>query len=118
MSDLVSRVLAAIEAKQQKARAVQGLGVLLDWPRRNGKATLRAFLEDNDPVAVIDRCDADRRMVELFQYHETRYKNRSEASATNRLCRHSAYFAAKDLFTQVALGYRISVEEETTDGSA
>jgi hypothetical protein len=63
-SDLVSRLLEAITAKEEKARAAKGLSVLLDWPRRNGKATLRAFLDDNDPDSVLRRCAADKATVE------------------------------------------------------
>lgn len=87
MSDLVSRLLGAIEAKEQKARAVQGLGVLLNWPRKNGKATLQAFLEDNDPVVVIERCEADRSIVMTYsavaQYDD--WENSYE-HATGRAC--------------------------------
>lgn len=96
MSDLVSRLHAAVEAKNQKAQSVLNMGVLLDWPRRNGKATLRAFLEDNDPVTVVDRCEADRRIVN--QCTERR----------------DGFVLAQFVLAQLAFVYGISVEEETT----
>ena len=112
MSDLVSRVLAAIQAKEEKARKVQNLGVLLDWPRRNGKATLRAFLEDNDPASVIEGCEADRELVALHRQEGTDRRWECELcgpEGQNIDCTYPC-----DTLRLRARAYGISVEEETT----
>jgi hypothetical protein len=64
VTDLVSRLLEAITAKEGKAEAAKALHVSFDMARRNGKATLYAFLDDNDPSSVLRRCAADRRRAE------------------------------------------------------
>lgn len=66
MTDLSSLLLAAIEQKATKAEAAKSLTVLLNWPRQNGKATIRAFMDDNAPAAILRRCAADRRTVEQW----------------------------------------------------
>lgn len=63
-SDLVSRLLEAITAKEAKAEAAKALHVSLNLARRNGKTTLDAFLNDNDPSSVLRRCAADRKLIE------------------------------------------------------
>jgi hypothetical protein len=62
--DLLARLTEAIEAKASKAEAARTVLIL---PRRNGKATLFPFLADNDPNAVLRRCDADRRIVAAYR---------------------------------------------------
>jgi hypothetical protein len=64
VTDLVSLLLAAITAKEEKATAAKALHVSVTMPRRNGKETLYAFLNDNDPSSALRRCTADRGIVE------------------------------------------------------
>jgi len=73
VSDLVSRLLEAIEAKEEKARAVldrelwdeldEALG--RDWPNwlPEDRGTVRAYMVDNDPSSVLRRCKADRETI-------------------------------------------------------
>lgn len=72
-----------------------------------------AHIAHHDPVAVLRRCAADRELIERFQYHEQRYRNRVEASHTNRACRIDVYFAVRVMIQRLAAGYGISTEEET-----
>ena len=65
MTDLVSRLLESITAKEEKAEAAKALHVSLNIARRGGKTTLYAFLNDNDPSSVLRRCAADRKILEL-----------------------------------------------------
>jgi len=106
MTELVSRLLEAIDERRQKAIRVQGIGVMLDWPRRNGKDTLRAFLEDNDPASIVERCEADRELVEMY-VPVAEYEDEEEWAGG----RAAGLGIAVRL---LARSYGISVEEETT----
>lgn len=75
-----------------------------------------AFIAHNDPAAVLQRCAADRRLIERYQFHENRYRNRVEASHTNRACRIDVYFAVCVMIQHVAAGYGLSVDEEVHGG--
>lgn len=92
MSDpLVERLLAAIDAKTQRAEAALGsVWTVAEWektmvvsngPHMDGwityggndgfdggvaNAATAAFIVDNDPQTVLRRCAADRRMVEKY----------------------------------------------------
>lgn len=64
MTDLVSRLLEAIDQRAAKATAALDMAVVLNWPRLNGKATMRAYLHEVSPSSTLRRCAADRRTVE------------------------------------------------------
>lgn len=66
MTDMSARLLEAIAVREARAEAAKPL-MLLQWSRRNGKATLQAFMGDNGPEDVLRRCAADRRIVETYQ---------------------------------------------------
>jgi len=79
MSDLTYRLLEAIQAKEEKARAIiEGAGdgpwrVASRWgcAERGGTSVIGLtesdihFIADNDPSSVLRRCEADRKLVEL-----------------------------------------------------
>jgi hypothetical protein len=65
VGDVAARLLAAIDECAAHAEAAKGLALVL--PRRNGKATLHTFMNDNGPEAVLRRCEADRRIVQTYQ---------------------------------------------------
>lgn len=82
MTALITRLLGAIEAKEQKARRVKadwhqvgetGVIVASDGGRNaeecgNGNwAGIAEFMVDNDPSSVLRRCEADRKLVELYR---------------------------------------------------
>lgn len=68
MSDVVSRLLAAIDERERKARAAGSLQAMWWQPggRRNGRNTIREFLTDNDPDSVLRLCQAHRDIVAMF----------------------------------------------------
>lgn len=129
MSDLVSRLLAAIEETEQAARACGGAPWVDDVPAmvhvdpvaiRDSKWSLghlgyvasadnspigdayRAHIVRNDPASVLRRCAADRRLL----------KRLVEVSNPQYL-KHSPGVQVLVEFTlgQLAAGYGISVEE-------
>jgi hypothetical protein len=59
VSDLVSRLLEAIEAKDQKARAAYGS----PWAADMGAHPNAVFIADNDPSSVLRHCEADRKLM-------------------------------------------------------
>lgn len=67
MTDPSVRLLEEIAVREARAEAAKALGFSFDWPRRNGKSTAQAFLNENDPSAVLSRCAADRRIVATYQ---------------------------------------------------
>lgn len=62
--DLLARLSEEIDAREQKTRSA---ATVLTLGRRNGKATLHAFLAGNSPDAALRRCDADRKIVETYR---------------------------------------------------
>jgi len=44
------------------------MAVVLNWPRLNGKATMRAYLHEVSPSSTLRRCAADRKIVERCQH--------------------------------------------------
>jgi hypothetical protein len=64
VSDLVSRLLEAIQANEQKARKVEesdGYSVHIS------DSDVEDFFRDNDPSSVLRRCEADRETVNHYR---------------------------------------------------
>lgn len=118
MSDLVSRLLEAIEAKEEKALRVKadwhqvgetGVIVASDGGRNpeecaNGNwAGIAEFMVDNDPSSVLRRCEADRRLLKLWA-DPFGYWTADQAKAAAQM---------KDaMLLELARGYGITEEEK------
>src|SRR5687767_10866685 len=63
--DPAGRLLAVIDTRAANARAAKSVTAVLQLARRNGKAVLRAFLDDNAPEVVLRRCEVDREITRL-----------------------------------------------------
>lgn len=116
MSDLVSRVLAAIEDAEQNAQAVTHMHwIFPKTSRMNGRTVLAEFFERNGPAAVLRRCAADRKLLErggpfcsCYEYGPPTNPNTGQSIPHHYDC--SSYETASLL----AGVYGISIEEETT----
>jgi hypothetical protein len=61
MTDLVSRLLEAITAKEEKARVAEEAA---EYSLHVSDGQVLDFIEDNPPSSVLRRCAADRRRAE------------------------------------------------------
>ena len=125
MDDLVERLLAAIDAKARRAEAAlgsvwtavereviaegdtsAGVSVISDGDGRDGgvfdEATT-AFIVDNDPKTVLDRCAADQVLLGIV-----RSTTLDDGAALSTL--------ARIVIRQLADGYSITETEEAHRG--
>lgn len=134
MSDLVSRVLAAIEETERNAEAATHMRWVFDTNRRNGRTVMEEFFTRHSPAAVLRRCAADREIVELhgIVWRDIGWLAEEDGEMLQEeaelpvcgLCvpRHSSFRRREDVpegpcrtVQLIGRGYGISVEEETTD---
>lgn len=125
MSDLVSRVLAAIEAREAKAQALLDRlvwddvadSIGRDWanwmPEDRGKVLV--YLDDNDPAAVLRRCEAYREAINRCNMLRERQRRFDDTTAVGeRRIVHTRITEAEGMLEFIAHGLGIPVEEETT----
>lgn len=124
MSDLVSRLLSAIEAKEAKARRADES----EWYSVHvSDADVEAFWEDSKPAAVLRRCAADRKIVgihaRLGDLKDPDDLTYPEAADTCFTCGPGDHYSAQEnpgwypfpcsTLRTLASGYGVSVDEET-----
>lgn len=135
MSDLISDLLAAIEAREELARRTEP-GRWAVWPsdmpgefvvaRRNERtgtqdpdrvATTHGlycaeqnarFIADNDPSSVLRRCEADRKIVEIYRD----LCSKETGQAWDLSTRTGAHMMMIRVLDALASAYSVSVDTE------
>lgn len=117
MSDLVSRLLAAIEEAERNAEKMAQIRWFFTQARRSGQTVMAEYFTRNDPAAVLRRCAVDRKLLELHAQVPT---HEGSTKTGCKLCLWEYSWGCDvqegicDTVKIVAEGYGISVEEETT----
>lgn len=127
MSDLVPRLLAAIEETERNAEEARHMRWVFDTNRRNGRTVMQEYFTRNDPTAVLRRCAADRKIVgihaRLGDLKDPDDLTYPEAADTCFTCGPGDHYSAQEnpgwypfpcsTLRTLASGYGVSVDEET-----